>query len=94
MARRQAVHGLSSFSWRREAEISAARQRLSGRTVASPSRSRGHRSMWRVLGWSLTLAVLVAAILCAVAFKFGWLGIMRLYHGLAAGFADAIPLRA
>ena len=50
--------------------------------------------MWRVLGWSLTLAVIAAAILCAVAFKFGWLGIMRLHHGLASGFADAIPLRA
>ena len=50
--------------------------------------------MWRVLGWSLTLAVLAAAILCAVAFKFGWLGIVRLHHGLAAGLAEAIPLRA
>ena len=93
MARRQGIQRLSSFSWQREAEISAARQRLSGRTVATPVRSRGHRAMWRVLGWSLTLAV-IAAILCAIVFKFGWLGIIRLHHGLAAGFTDVIPFRA
>jgi hypothetical protein len=50
--------------------------------------------MWRVLGWSLTLAVLAAAIFCAIALKLRWSGIMRLYHGSASGSAAAIPLRA
>jgi hypothetical protein len=94
MARRQGIQGLSPFSWEREAEMSAARQRLLGRTVAPAARSRGGRSVWRVLGWSLTLAVLAAAIFCAIALKLRWPGIMRLYHGSASGSAAAIPLRA
>lgn len=94
MAGRYGTHGLSSFSWRKEAEMSAARQRLLGRKAAPLAQPRGRRSVWRVLGWSLTLAVIAAAIFCAIALKLRWPGIIRLHHGLAAGFADAIPFRA
>jgi hypothetical protein len=54
MAGRYSTQGLSSFSWRREAEMSAARQRLSRRTEAP--RSKGRRSVWRVLAYSTVLA--------------------------------------
>ena len=90
MAGKYGTEGLSSFSWTREAEMSAARQRLLGRTEVPPARSKERRSAWRVLGWSIALAVLTAAILCAIAFKLGWLGITE----PAFRFADAISLRA
>ncbi|MGD0661064.1 MAG: hypothetical protein ABSD38_23630 [Syntrophorhabdales bacterium] len=79
MARRHWIQGLSPFSWEREAEMSAAKQRLLGRTAASPAQSRGRRSMWRVLGWSLSLAALAAVIFYAIAFKLRWLGIIGFY---------------
>ena len=90
MAGKYGTEGLSSFSWTREAEMSAARQRLLGRTEVPPARSKERRSAWRVLGWSIALAVLTAAILCAIAFKVGWPGIT----GPAFRSADAISLRA
>jgi disulfide bond formation protein DsbB len=90
MAGKYGTQGLSSFSWRREAEMSAARQRLLGRTDVLPVRSEERRSAWRILGWSIVLAVLAAAILCAIAFKLGWLDIT----GPAFRSAGAISLRA
>ncbi|MGD0663931.1 MAG: hypothetical protein ABSD38_38340 [Syntrophorhabdales bacterium] len=93
MARRRGIQGLSPFSWEREAEMSAARQRLLGRTVATPVRSKGRRSVWRVLGWSLTLAALAAAIFCAVALKLRWPG-MKFYRGSASRSAGEISLCA
>jgi hypothetical protein len=82
---------LPSFSWKRAAEMSAAKQRLSGRTEVPPARSKERRSVWRVLGWSIVLAVLAAATLCAIAFKLGWLDITEFYHGPAFRSAGAIP---
>ena len=70
MAGRRMNSKLPSFSWKRAAEMSAAKQRLSGRTEVPPARSKERRSVWRFLGWSLALAVLAAAIFYAVAFKF------------------------
>ena len=93
MARRQGIQGLSPFSWERETEMSAARQRLLGRTVATPVGSKGRRSVWRILGWSLTLAVLAAAIFCAVVLKLRWPG-MRFYRGSVSRSADGISLCA
>ena len=72
MAGRYRTQGVSSFSWRREAEMSAARQRLSRRTEAPPARPIGRRSVWRVLGYTIVLAALAAAIFCAIAFKLRW----------------------
>ena len=79
MAGRYSTQGLSSFSWRREAEMSAARQRLSGRTEAPPARSKGRRSVWRVLGYSIVLAALAAAIFYAIAFTLHWPGVTGFY---------------
>ena len=72
MAGRHRSQGVSSFSWRREAEMSAARQRLARRTEAPPARRIGRRSVWRVLGYAIVLAALAAAIFCAIAFKLRW----------------------
>jgi len=93
MAGKHGTQGLSPFSWGREGEMSAARQRLLGRTEVSPIRSK-ERSAWRVLGWCIVLATLTAAILCAIAFKLGWLGITKFSHGPAFRSAGAISLRA
>jgi hypothetical protein len=79
MAGRYGTQGLSSFSWRREGEMSAARQRLSGRTEAPPARPKGRRSVWRVLGYTIVLAALAAAIFYAIAFKLRWPGITGFY---------------
>jgi hypothetical protein len=49
--------------------------------------------VWRILGWSLTLAVLAAAIFCAVALKLRWPG-MRFYRGSASRSAGEISLCA
>jgi hypothetical protein len=78
MAGRYSTQGLSSFSWRREAEMSAARQRLSGRTENLPARSTGRRSVWRVLGYFIVLAALAAAAF-AIAFTLHWPGVTRFY---------------
>ena len=75
MAGRRGTQGLSPFSWEREKGMSAARQRLLGRTVATPKRSKRRRSVWRILGWSIALAVVAAAIFWAVALKLRWPGI-------------------
>ena len=72
MAGRYKTQGVSSFSWRREAEMSAARQRLSDETEAPPARPIGRQSVWRVLGYTIVLAALAAAIFCAIAFKLRW----------------------
>ena len=79
MAGRYSTQGLSSFSWRREAEMSAARQRLLRRTEAPLAGSKGRRSVWRVLGYTIVLAALAAAIFYAIAFKLRWLGITGFY---------------
>ena len=79
MARRQGIQGLSPFSWEREAEMSVARQRLSKRTEDLPARSKGRRSVWRVLGYTIGLAALGAAIFYAIAFALGWPGVTRFY---------------
>jgi hypothetical protein len=81
MAGRRTTHELSSFSRKRAAEMSAAKQRLSGRTEVSSTRS-GRRSVGRVLGYSIMLAVLLAAICAAIAFTLRWPGITRFYHGI------------
>ena len=91
MARRKSVQGLSPFSWEKEAGLSAARQRLLGPTEATPPRSQGRRTVWRVLGWSLTLAVIAAAIFGAVALKLRWPG-MRFYRGLFTALRGNLPL--
>jgi ABC-type Fe3+ transport system permease subunit len=93
MARRKRVQGLSPFSWEKEAGLSAARQRLLGPTEAVPARSKGRRTVWRVLGWSLTLAIIAAAIFGAVALKLRWPA-MRSSRGHASRSADAISLCA
>ena len=79
MAGRYRTQGLSSFSWRREAEMSAARQRLSGRTEAPSARTIGRRSVWRGVGYTIVLAVLAVAIFCAIAFTLHRPGVMRFY---------------
>jgi len=81
MARRHTTHELSSFSWKRAAEMSAAKQRLSGRTGVPSSRSAGRRSVGRVLGYSIMLVVLLAAIFAAIAFVLRLPGTTRFYHG-------------
>ena len=68
MAGRYNTRGVSSFSWRREAEMSAAKQRLSKRTAAPPARSKGRRSVLRVLGYSIVLAALAGVIFYTIAF--------------------------
>ena len=89
MAGRYRTQGLSSFSWRREAEMSAARQRLSRRTEAPPARPIGRRSVWRVLGYTIVLAVLAAAIFCVIAYKLRWPGITGFHRGPVFRSADA-----
>jgi hypothetical protein len=79
MAGRYRIQGLSSFSWRREAEMSAARQRLSGRTDDLPERSKGRRSAWRVLGYTIVLTALAAVIFYAIAFTLHWPGVTKFY---------------
>ncbi len=67
MAGRRTTHDLSSFSWKRAEELSAAKQRLSMRTGVPSTRS-GRRSVGRILGYSIALAVLLAALSAAIVF--------------------------
>ena len=91
MARRHTTQRLSSFSWKKEAKTSEAKQRLSRRTGIPTARSKGHRSVWRVIAYSIILAVLMAAIVGVTAIK--WPEIIRFYHGLAYRSAE-IPFLA
>lgn len=68
MAGRRTNSKLPSFSWKRAAEMSAAKQRLSGRTEVPSTRSAGRRSVGRVLGYSIMLAVLLAVIFAVIVF--------------------------
>ena len=74
--------------------MSAAKERLSGRTAVPPARSKGRRSVWRVLWYSIILAVLVAAIFGVIAYALKWPGIIRFYHWTASRSAETIPLFA
>ena len=70
--------------------MSAARQRLLGRTRGYLPRSQGRRTVWRVLGWSLTLAIIAAAIFGAVALKLRW-PTMRSLAGMLHGLPTQSP---
>jgi len=78
MARREVVQPLSSFSWKKEAKMSAAGQRLMGRTGARSARSGGHLPVWRILWYAIIVAVLLGAAL-AIAFTLERQGAAR-YH--------------
>ncbi len=81
MIGRRTTHELSSFSWKRAAELSAAKQRLSVRTGVPPRRSGEQQSVGRIIGYCIMLAILLAAIFVAIAFALRWPGVMRFYHG-------------
>jgi len=78
MAGRRKTQPLSSFSWKREGELSAARKRLSGRAGTSPTRSVGHLSLRRIVWYSVIVAILLAAL--SIAFMVQRPEVMRFFQ--------------
>lgn len=83
MARRRPTQELSSFSWKREARMSAAKERLSRRSEPSVAEKKARPSIPRILAYLFALVLLVAAVWGAIALVSQWPAVMKLYHELS-----------
>ena len=80
MTRRNTTKELSSFSWKREARISAAKQRLSKRADVSAVQPERHPSPWQILAYSMMAIALLGAIFGVIAFTVRWLWVKEAFQ--------------